>query len=72
LINGAAKHPINVDQPEVIGQLARGQSVRSLTAILDDLSRCEADINRNAQTALTLEAMWIRLTRHYRGQRIPA
>lgn len=71
-VSGAGDRLINADQTEVIEQLAGGQSVRTLTAILGDLSRCEADINRNAQTTLTLEALWIRLTRHYRGQRIPA
>jgi DNA polymerase-3 subunit delta' len=60
---GAAAAVVNADQPNVVDAVVRRHSRRGLIRAIRDIVDTESAIDRNANVALTLEAMAIRLTR---------
>jgi hypothetical protein len=61
--SGVALHPINADQPEVLQSLTADSNVASMLAALRVISQADANLGRNANIELTLEAMFIQLAK---------
>jgi DNA polymerase-3 subunit delta' len=61
--SGASLHPINADQPEVLQALVTELNVAAMLAALRVISQADANLGRNANIELTLEAMFIQLAK---------
>ena len=71
---GASLPPINAEQPQVVDRLAAGRDAAWLAADLRHIQQADAQLGRNANLDLTIETLFIRLTRsaRSRGRRQPA